>query len=141
VLARCAAYRQNLRTGRYEYVSPMIEETVGFSADEVYGMTAELWLARVHPGDRPRVHAELMRIAAGGSSKLEYRFRHKDGRYCWVADRADVLPEPEEFQVHRVGILRLLPDQPGGRLETRAGVPSGPEVHVRPQAGGWSCHP
>ena len=43
-------------------------------------------LACVHPDDLEHVKSELERALETGANRLEYRFRHQDGHYCWVAD-------------------------------------------------------
>jgi PAS domain S-box-containing protein len=107
-LQACAPYRRNLLTGRYEYVSPVVEECTGFSADEMYAMPSEAWLARIHPEDRHRVHEEIGRLAAGRGTLIEYRFQHKDGQYRWMAQRVDVQPGLDGSSLHCVGFLRRL---------------------------------
>jgi PAS domain S-box-containing protein len=111
VLRECAAYRRNLETGTYEYVSPMIEAVTGFSADEMYAMTPTDWLTRIHPEDCPRLVREAERLAAGDRVVLEYRFRHKDGQYHRMAERADIQPEPDGRPRRSVGFLRSLEDR------------------------------
>jgi PAS domain S-box-containing protein len=108
VLRECAAYRRNLQTGTYEYVSPVIEAVTGFSADEMYTMTPADWLNRIHPEDCLRLVFEVERLTAGGRAVLEYRFQHKDGRYRWVAERADIQPEPDGLPRRSVGFIRSL---------------------------------
>ena len=107
-LRECAAYRWNLRMKRYEYVSPVIAEVTGFSAEEVYAMSPEDWLARIHPEDRLNSSFDIARITSGGRSVMEYRFQHKNGQYRWMADRADVSPETEESPRCVVGFWRKL---------------------------------
>ncbi len=40
----------------------------------------------MHPDDLPRVEAEVTALFKNGKHALEYRFRRKDGSYCWVND-------------------------------------------------------
>ena len=111
LLRNCAAYRRNLQTEHYEYVSPIIESVTGFSAEEMSGMSLEDLLARVHPDDNLRMIFEFEGIAEGGRAVVEYRFRHKDGEYRWLADHAEVLREPDGTCCHRVGVLRDVTDR------------------------------
>ena len=47
------------------------------------------WFTRIHPEDRQRVHAELLKPAAPGGMHFqsEHRIRHEDGDYRWVLVR------------------------------------------------------
>jgi PAS domain S-box-containing protein len=69
------------------YMSPAIEELVGFTPDE--WQQPGFWRSRLHPHDRDRVCALADRSAATGEPFIaEYRFLAKDGRVVWVLDRA-----------------------------------------------------
>ncbi|MEQ1769478.1 MAG: PAS domain S-box protein [Devosia sp.] len=47
------------------------------------------WLARVHPDDVPRIEANIDKQDRGedGYDTIEYRERHRDGRYIWILSR------------------------------------------------------
>jgi diguanylate cyclase (GGDEF)-like protein/PAS domain S-box-containing protein len=80
-------------TGRWLYVSPQIEEMLGYSPDE-WMADPELWASRIHPEDSARVHAEEARFAAGESlMSTEYRMIARDGRTVWVRDSATLSSE------------------------------------------------
>jgi PAS domain S-box-containing protein len=75
--------------GRIFYVSSNVEETFGYTAEEVVGGSLEMRLARIHPDD----HAGVLEAYHGLLHEkrifdLEYRTRHKDGRWVWVRNRA-----------------------------------------------------
>jgi PAS fold len=44
------------------------------------------WRERVHPEDLARVEAKVGDLFKEGKHAIEYRFRRKDGSYCWVND-------------------------------------------------------
>ena len=56
--------------------------------------------ARVHPDDLAAVEAEAVHLFRKGRHSVEYRFRKKDGSWCWVGDEQrlvrDAAGEPEE---------------------------------------------
>ena len=82
----------------FGYVSPRIQDILGFSPDEWHAA------ARVHPHDRSRVADALERSARTGEPFLmEYRFLAKDGSVVWVLDHATLIArsddgEPSSFQ-------------------------------------------
>jgi adenylate cyclase len=96
------AYVWEVRAGAevrtFGYVSPRIQDVLGFSPDE--------WRAtgRVHPHDRTRVADALERSARTGEPFLmEYRFLAKDGSVVWVLDHASLIArsdhgDPTSFQ-------------------------------------------
>ena len=73
--------------GRWHFVSPKIEELVGYTAEE-WTADPTLWIERMHPADRDRmILAELNeseRLAEQG--RWEYRLIARDGRVVWVID-------------------------------------------------------
>ena len=82
----------------FGYVSPRIQDVLGFSPDEWHASE------RIHPHDQARVTEALERSArTGGSFLMEYRFLAKDGRVVWVLDNASLISrsedgEPSSFQ-------------------------------------------
>ncbi len=63
-------------------------EVFGYTP-EVHGSRPEDWRSRIHPDDFQRVLNELdQAVAARRPAESEYRYRHADGSYRWVWDRA-----------------------------------------------------
>ena len=76
--------------GRWRYVSPQIQQILGFSAEE-WCAYPDLWASRLHPADRERVlAAEHATSIAESSAPIlsEYRFLHRDGSVVWIRDDA-----------------------------------------------------
>ena len=68
--------------GRWHYVSPQIEQILGFTAAE-WCADPELWAERLHPEDREWVLARESTAWPASSptdAALEYRMLHRDGR-------------------------------------------------------------
>jgi len=96
------AYIWEVRPGdeprSFGYVSPRLQDVLGFSAEEWHAST------RIHPHDRARVAEALSRSARTGESFLmEYRFLAKDGGVVWVLDHASLISRtgsgsPSSFQ-------------------------------------------
>ncbi|WP_305066339.1 PAS domain S-box protein [Methanoculleus sp.] len=101
-----AAYRRSLQADRYDYMSPVVEEILGFTPEEMAAMSLEEVMGRVHPDDRPPVEAELTSAAASGRGLLMYRFRAKDGRYRWLEDHFTVIRDSSGRPLYRGGIVR-----------------------------------
>ena len=67
------------------FVSDNIKRVLGYEPDD-YLKQPDFWRTRVHPEDLPQVEAEQARLFEEGRHVAEYRFRKKDGIYCWVSD-------------------------------------------------------
>ncbi len=79
-------------TGDYEptFISPNVKELLGYDREE-YLKSQDFWRSRVHPDDLPRVEKEYERLFAEVRIANEYRFRKKDGSYCWISDDLQLL--------------------------------------------------
>jgi len=90
--------------GKWRYVSPQLEQMLGFSQDE-WISDPTLWARRIHPEDRDRVLEEEQRDAVQGVPLAsEYRMITKDGRVVWVRDEGVLLAEAGEAP-HYQGML------------------------------------
>jgi diguanylate cyclase (GGDEF)-like protein/PAS domain S-box-containing protein len=91
--------------GAWLYVSPQIEELLGYTAAE-WIADSTLWQQRIHPDDRPRVLAEEERSAEslqpGG---IEYRMVGRDGRIVWVRDEGSYARRADNDRVLVEGVL------------------------------------
>jgi diguanylate cyclase (GGDEF)-like protein/PAS domain S-box-containing protein len=61
----------------------------GFGPDEEIDSALDVWLTRVHPDDRERIH-EIVRRQDSGEldyNAFEYRERRRDGRWIWILSR------------------------------------------------------
>lgn len=86
--ARQGVWDHDARSGRMFY-SPMWRAMRGIPADEPIDDRQEVWLERLHPDDRDRIRGTVGRQNRGedGFDILEYRERHRDGRYIWILSR------------------------------------------------------
>ncbi len=82
-------YRQNIKTGRFEYISPKIEDILGISVEEALNLSVEEQFKAFHPADLPNVlHfvEELIEADTKGTKYIEREFRLADkfGTYRWL---------------------------------------------------------
>ncbi len=85
-------------TGRWRYVSPQVEEILGFTPEE-FLCDPGLWARQVHPDDRLLALAVETRdrIGVRETAPIEYRMYTKSGRLVWMLDEAVL--EPDEAGV------------------------------------------
>lgn len=80
--------------GRWRYVSPQIEEILGYTPEE-WMADPELWARRLHPDDRERALEQEDRKAQAGDAAppLDYRMIARDGATVWLLDEAVLEPD------------------------------------------------
>jgi PAS domain S-box-containing protein len=112
------AYRRDLRTDTYDYLSPRVEHVLGIEVDRMRAMTVDAILDRMHPEDRARVARIMEEETAQGGGRVEYRWRTDDGEYRWLADHFTVQTDDDGAPLFRTGTVRDVSD----RKETEAAL-------------------
>ena len=84
------------------FISENVKRVLGYCPDE-YLKNADFWRARVHPEDLAAVEAEQAKLFEHGSHTAEYRFRKKDGTYCWVGDEQHLIRDHHGQPMEVVG--------------------------------------
>lgn len=100
-----AAYRHNLQLDRYDYISPVIEQVTGFSAQELTAMGMVEASRRIHKEDLPIVADKMKRSIDEGKEIVEFRFLCKDGEYRWLADSFTVIKDADGRPLFRCGVM------------------------------------
>ncbi len=105
LLARSPAVIYSFKaSGDYEptFISRNVNDLLGYDPEE-YLESPDFWRARVHPKDSERILGEYSRLFAEGRLNVEYRFRKKDGSYCWISDELQLLRSSEGDPIEVVG--------------------------------------
>jgi PAS domain S-box-containing protein len=103
LLARSPAVIYSFKaTGDYAptFISPNVKELLGYEREE-YLSSPDFWRARVHPEDVLRIEKDYARLFDEGRFATEYRFRKKDGSFCWISDDLQLLRDTagEPFEI------------------------------------------
>ena len=102
------------------YMSPQVEELLGYSVDE-WQADPELFVKILHPDDRDRVLAEILRTNTNAEPFLqEYRMLARDGRVVWVRDAAVAIRDPRGIPSESQGYLLDITDRKVAEDELRA---------------------
>jgi diguanylate cyclase (GGDEF)-like protein/PAS domain S-box-containing protein len=82
--------------GRWRYVSPQIEEILGYSPEE-WMADPGLWARQLHPDDRERaLEQETSKVAAEGAAPpVDYRMITREGATVWILDEAVLEPDEQ----------------------------------------------
>lgn len=110
-LSRDILYRINIQTGRYAYFSPSLKDITGYDPEEVSELGNMGYGILVHPDDLQELGQHLMRLTGirgdeNATYTVEYRFRHRDGRYVWLSDNHTVLRDARGIPEYFIGNLR-----------------------------------
>jgi PAS domain S-box-containing protein len=93
------------RPGFSDYVSPQIEQLLGYAPEE-WLATPNLFWRVIHPEDAERVRVEHRRsYDAGESFSTQYRLVARDESIVWVEDRVIVVTDPDGKPVRAQGFL------------------------------------
>ena len=80
--------------GRWRYVSPQVEEILGYSPEE-WIADPGLWATLLHPEDRERALEQESRKTLGDRNPppVDYRMMTRDGDTVWILDEAVLEPD------------------------------------------------
>lgn len=84
------------------FVSASIQPMLGYQPDE-YMKDADFWRGHVHPADLAEIEAKQVELFRHGEHLAEYRFRKKDGSYCWVSDEQHLIRDKAGEPIEVVG--------------------------------------
>lgn len=107
-----AAYRRNLQTDGYDYMSPVIERITGYTPGELGAQPLSVVLSFIHPADILHVKRTLEGAMAGHKpyGTLEYRFRCKDGSYRWLSESFQIRRDEAGKPLYLIGTVREVTD-------------------------------
>jgi two-component system cell cycle sensor histidine kinase/response regulator CckA len=87
------------------YMSPQIEELLGFTPEEMMGEGSK-WLEQIHPDDRDRVVAESANHLKTGEALLSsYRMIARSGDTVWVSRRAAIVKDERGRPMFSQGVV------------------------------------
>jgi adenylate cyclase len=84
------------------FISDNVKDLLGYEPNE-YLESPDFWRRCVHPDDLPAIEAEFGQLFKKGRHTVEYRFRKKDGTYCWVTDDWHLIHDRDGQPVEVVG--------------------------------------
>lgn len=102
------------------YASPQLEQVLGYTPEE-WMADPDMWDNVLHPDDHDVVTAASDRADATLEPfAMEYRMRHKDGRWVWINDRCVAVLSPEGEPAYWHGIFQDITERKYGEDLERA---------------------
>jgi PAS domain S-box-containing protein len=89
---------------RPTFISGNVKEIFGYEPRE-YLDDPKFMPARIHPDDLDRIDKDWTHLFKVGHHINEYRFRRKDGSYCWVSDELHLLRDKDGEPIEIVGAI------------------------------------
>lgn len=107
--------------GNYLYVSPQIEQWLGHTPNDFY-RTPSFRRDIMHPDDIEQAE-QLHDVSEPGHRSIEFRWRHRGGRYLWAAGSIfPIYDTAEDEQVHKVSMVQVVAQDITERKEAEAGI-------------------
>jgi PAS domain S-box-containing protein len=104
--------------GGSDYISPGIEQLLGYSPGEMTGQTAQ---AFVHLEDQPLILETFAQMAKGVERmSVQHRAAHKDGHAIWVETGFQLIRNEAGRPVEIVAVIRDITDRKAMEDELRA---------------------
>ena len=108
--SRDVAYKLNVQTWQYEYVSPSVS-MFGINADDFIAQGPKAYRARLHPDDEAVMAALYEKYFQDPTlhplpATIEYRVRNDAGEYRWIADTFRAIRDSQGNLVAEVGNIR-----------------------------------
>jgi|GEM_PF-1406765 PAS domain S-box-containing protein len=104
--SRDIIYRFNLRTHRYEYISPAVKAVLGYSPDQLSNLSFGAMPTHIHPDDRRMFVEQSKRAETFGRAEFEYRHMASDGQYRWLSVVASCTLAEDGTPLYREGFAR-----------------------------------
>ena len=86
------------------FISENIKKILGYEPSE-YLEDPRFMPSHIHPDDIRRIDKEWSHLFREGHHVIEYRFRRKDGTYCWVNDELRMIYDKDGEPVEIVGAM------------------------------------
>ncbi|MDP9296260.1 MAG: PAS domain-containing protein [Actinomycetota bacterium] len=87
------------------FISPQLESILGYTPEE-WVASEDFWESHIHPDDVEAVREEDERTDVNSEPfDVEYRFRHKDGRWIWIRESAVVVRDEDGKEQYWQGFM------------------------------------
>ncbi|NGP88404.1 PAS domain-containing sensor histidine kinase [Fodinibius halophilus] len=120
--SRDVVYQLDIQSGQYKYISPYVEEMLGYSTDVFLKKGRSFVLDHVHPKDIKKMKQEIMDMEKDGHSEYfadetEFRIKTHEGDYIWVNNQRALVTDDCGEPVGVVGSVRDISERKKNEVE------------------------
>lgn len=114
--SRDVIYQMDLNTGNYVYMSPFVEEMLGYTPEEMLEKGPEFVINNIHPDDQKRMENELADYEKDDLQErfkkdTEFRIKTHSGEYIWVSNKRALVLDSDGEPSEIVGSVRDITDR------------------------------
>lgn len=114
--SKSVIYQLNVRNGQYEYMSPQIEDLLGYPRQKIKDGGLAFIRSIMHPDDRERLDQETESYENGAlegnfMDEMEMRVKRADGKYIWINNQRSLIRNSDGEPVAIVGSVHDVTDQ------------------------------
>lgn len=122
--SRDVIYQLDFETNTYEYISPYVEQMMGFPPEVFLEKGRKFLIDRIHPDDLERMEEELQEMKREGedghfANETEFRVKTKNGEYIWVNNQRSLMRNEEGNPIAVVGTARDISERKKHEMETQ----------------------
>ncbi|SMO77187.1 sensor histidine kinase [Gracilimonas mengyeensis] len=108
--SRDVLYKMNLKTRKYEYVSPALKTMLGYEPEKLEKEGVEFIFNNMHPDDREEMEKVVERYEQPDSENfmpaVEFRLKDRSGNWVWVSNARLLVYGPDGNPEAIVGSVR-----------------------------------
>jgi len=104
--SRDVIYRYDLKTAKYDYISPSAEKLVGYTINELLALDNTNYVELIHPEDLPGLKEAFISLEKNGFADVEYRQKNKTGEYLWFSNHVSLIRDNEGKPRYHHGNIR-----------------------------------
>ncbi len=109
--SRDLSYKFNLKTGKYDYVTPSVKNMLGISVEDFLKGGIDLVVSLFHPEDKIRLQEHISDILAAKVGDeiippIEYRIKHRELGYRLFSDNRTLIRDKDNTPIAIVGNSR-----------------------------------
>ncbi|WP_138432067.1 sensor histidine kinase [Fodinibius saliphilus] len=114
--SRDVIYQMDTEFKYYEYMSPAVENMLGYSPELLLNKGPKFILDRIHPEDRIRISQEIQQLREKGvgdqfETENEFRLKTKEDNYIWVNIQRSLVRDANGDPTAIVGTVRDISDR------------------------------
>lgn len=109
--SRDVIYQLNITSKDYEYMSPAVNNMLGYLPEQVLDRGPEFILSLIHPEDQKKLDREIDQMKGKGineefTTETEFRIKTKEGNYIWVNNQRSLVRDSNGNPTAIVGTMR-----------------------------------